>query len=83
MVNIEWYQITSFTERNAGIRSQKQIIAICVARNGQPVDASNDDKNQYEGHIISDLSFYMIRQCPEPYNDDFDILGDPVLHTDI
>ena len=69
VINIEWYQLTSPTEPKAGIRSQNQIVAIRVARNWQPVDdASNDDDNQYEGHIISDLLFDMIRQFPKPYN---------------
>ena len=81
VINIEWYQLTSPTERKAGIRSQNQIVAICVARNWQPVDASNDDENQYEGHVINDLLFDMIRQCSTPYNDAFNLVEDPVFHT--
>ena len=54
-----------------------------MSRDCQPVDASNDDYNQYEGHIISDLLFDMICQCPKPYNDAFNLVKDPVFHTDI
>ena len=81
MINIEWYQLTSPIERKAGIRSQNQIVAICVARNWQPVDAFNDDENQYEEHVINDLLFDMIRQCLTPYNDAFNLVEDPVFHT--
>ena len=76
VINIEWYHLTSPTESKAGIRSQNQIVAICVARN--QIDASNDDDNQYEGHIISDLLFDMIHQCSKPYNDAFNLVEDHI-----
>ena len=62
VVNIEWHQVTSPTERKAGFRSQNQIVAICVARNGEPVDPSTDE-DDYEGYVINDSLFDVVRQC--------------------
>ena len=73
VVNIEWHQVTNSAERRSGMKSQNQVVAQCIARNGQ--DLQGDDREiVYVGYVINDLLHDMIRRCLEPYNDDYDLL---------
>ena len=58
------------------MKSQNQIFAICVARNGNSIEISNDE-DEYEGYVINGSLFYMISQCPDPYNDAIDLVEYP------
>ena len=73
VVNVEWHQVVIKAERKAGHKSQNKIAVICVVGNGKHVDPSTDE-DDYGGYVINDSLFDMIRQCPEPYNDAFDLM---------
>ena len=55
------------------MKSQNQIVAICVARNENSIEISNDE-DEYAGYVINDSLFDMISQCPDPHNDTFDLV---------
>ena len=59
------------------MKSQNQIVAICVARN-----VANDE-DEYEGYVINDSLFEIISQCPDPYNDAFDLVEYPDTATSL
>ena len=73
VVNIEWHQVTNSAERRSGMKLQNQVVAQCIARNGQ--DLQGDDREiVYVGYVINDFLHDMIRRCLEPYNDAYDLL---------
>ena len=72
VVNIGWHKVDSSSERKAGKKSMYQVLAICLARNGETVTETND--NDCMGYAINKVLHKMIRECPEPYNDAFTML---------
>ena len=54
VVNIEWHQVTSSAERRSGMKSQNQVVAMCIARNGEDL---HDDSREMEcvGYVINDV----------------------------
>ena len=65
VVNIEWHQVTSSAERRSGMKSQNQVVAMCIARNGE--DLHDDSREmEYVGYVINDMLHDMIRRCLEP-----------------
>jgi hypothetical protein len=73
VVDVEWHEVKSSAERKAGKRSQNQVVAVCIERNGETVQESSGDK-VYIGYVINKMLHSMIRDCPEPYNDAFKLL---------
>ena len=62
VVNIEWHQVTSSAERRSGMKPQNQVVAMCIARNGE--DLHDDSREMdYVGYVINDMLHDMIRQC--------------------
>jgi hypothetical protein len=65
VVNIEWHQVTSSAERRSGMKSQNQVVAMCIARNGEDLHDESREM-EYVGYVINDMLHDMIRRCLEP-----------------
>lgn len=71
IVNIEWRGLTK-AEVKSGGSSSFQCVTVCVQRNEEQVEESNDKGIPY---AINKILHDMIMQCPPPFNDAYKLVS--------